>query len=144
MLVEYFPLIMDVGFTASLEEKLDDIEGGQADKRVILDEFYGPFKERLEYAKGHIKKEVIQTDEICAECGKPMVVKWGRKGKFLSCSAFPACRFAKAITSGVACPEENCDGELIERRSRRGVFYGCSRFPKCRFTSRNLPEPKTD
>ncbi|MCG8429784.1 MAG: type I DNA topoisomerase [Candidatus Omnitrophica bacterium] len=144
MLVEYFPLIMDVGFTASLEEKLDDIEGGQADKRVILDEFYGPFKERLEYAKEHIKKEVIQTDEICAECGKPMVVKWGRKGKFLSCSAFPACRFAKAITSGVPCPEENCDGELIERRSRRGVFYGCSRFPRCRFTSRNLPEPKTD
>ena len=69
-----------------------------------------------------------------------MVVKWGRKGKFLSCSAYPTCKNAKSITSGVKCPHPGCDGELILRRSYRGrSFYGCSRYPKCTFTSRELP-----
>jgi DNA topoisomerase-1 len=69
-----------------------------------------------------------------------MIVKWGRKGKFLSCSGFPGCKNAKSITSGVKCPEPDCGGELIERRSQRGFFYGCSNFPKCCYTSRALPQ----
>jgi DNA topoisomerase-1 len=140
MLVEYFPVIMDVKFTADLEDKLDDIEEGKFDKVKILEEFYHPFKESLDHAQNTIKKEVVMTDQVCDLCGKQMVVKWGRRGKFLSCSAFPECKFSKSITTDVSCPQEGCGGKLIERRSRRGIFYGCSNFPKCTFTSRNLPD----
>ncbi len=139
LLVEYFPKIMDVGFTAFMEDELDEIEEGKFDKLKVLQEFYAPFKASLDYAQANIKKEVITVDEQCQLCGKPMVVKWGRKGKFLSCSAYPDCKFSKSITSGVTCPQEGCGGELIERRSRRGFFYGCSNFPKCTYTSKTLP-----
>lgn len=139
MLVEYFPRIMDVKFTALMEEELDQIEEGKIDKLKVLQEFYQPFKESLDFAQTHIKKEVITTDQICEKCSKPMIVKWGRRGKFLSCSGFPECKFSKSITSGVKCPQADCGGELIERRSKRGFFYGCSNFPKCRFTSKTLP-----
>lgn len=140
LLVEYFPKIMDVKFTALMEEELDEIEEGKLDKIKVLEEFYEPFKKSLDFAQRHIKKEVIITEEICEICGKPMIVKWGRRGKFLSCSGFPVCKNSKSITSGVKCPQPNCGGELIERRSKRGFFYGCSNFPKCRFTTRNLPQ----
>ena len=142
MLVEYFPKIMDVKFTARMEEELDEVEEGRLSRLKVLGEFYAPFKEDLDFAQLNIKKEVVTTEEVCAKCGKPMVIKWGRKGKFLSCSAFPACRNSKSIGSGVKCPESGCGGELIERRSKRGFFYGCSNFPNCKFTSRNLPTDK--
>ncbi len=142
LLVEYFPKIVDVGFTALMEEELDEVEEGRLDKLKVLKDFYEPFKVSLDFAQANVKKEVITTDEICDKCGKPLVVKWGRRGKFLSCSDFPTCKNSKSITSGVKCPEEGCGGELIERRSKRGFFYGCSNFPKCRFTSRTLPEAK--
>jgi len=144
MLVEYFPKIIDVKFTAAMEEELDEIEEGRLDKVKVLQDFYTPFKESLDFAQGNIKKEVITTDEICDKCGKPLIVKWGRRGKFLSCSGFPECKNSKSITSGVKCPEPDCGGELIERRSKRGFFYGCSNFPKCRFTSRTLPSDNVD
>ncbi|MFH0877400.1 MAG: type I DNA topoisomerase [Candidatus Omnitrophota bacterium] len=140
LLVQYFPQVMDITFTAHMEEELDMVEDGKANWVSILDEFYAPFKEKLDVALKEIKKEVIYADEVCDVCGKPMVIKWGRKGKFLSCSAYPACKNAKSITSGVKCPQADCDGELILRRSYRGrSFYGCSRYPKCTFTSRELP-----
>ncbi len=142
MLLEYFPKIMDVKFTALMEEELDEIEEGRLGKIKVLKDFYGPFKKSLDFAQKHIKKEVITTTEVCDKCGRPMVIKWGRRGKFLSCSGYPECKNSKSITSGVKCPEPGCGGELIERRSRRGFFYGCSNFPKCRFTSKNLPETK--
>lgn len=142
MLVEYFPKIMDVKFTALMEDELDEVEEGRIKRVKVLEEFYGPFKETLDFAQNNIKKEVITTDQVCEKCGKPMIVKWGRRGKFLSCSGFPACKHSKSITSGVKCPQEGCGGELIERRSKRGFFYGCSNFPKCTFTSRTLPEDK--
>lgn len=142
LLVDYFPKIIDVKFTARMEEELDEIEEGRCSKSKVLEEFYAPFKENLDFAQNNIKKEVLTTQEVCDKCGKPMVIKWGRKGKFLSCSAFPACKNSKSIGSGVKCPEPGCAGELIERRSRRGFFYGCSNFPKCKYTSRNLPEEK--
>ena len=140
LLVEYFPKIIDVKFTASIEEKLDEVEEGKLERTKVLEDFYLPFKESLDFAQAHIVKEVIMTDQICDKCGKPLIVKWGRRGKFLSCSGFPECKNSKSITSGVKCPIENCGGELIERHSKRGFFYGCSNFPKCTFTSRNLPE----
>ncbi|OGX16445.1 MAG: DNA topoisomerase I [Omnitrophica WOR_2 bacterium RBG_13_41_10] len=140
LLVNYFPKIMDVKFTAHMEEELDEVEEGRLNNTTILEEFYQPFKASLDYAQANIKKEVLTTNETCPQCGKPMVIKWGRKGKFLSCFGFPQCKFAKSITSGVKCPEVGCGGELIERRSRRGFFFGCSNYPKCNFISKNLPQ----
>jgi DNA topoisomerase-1 len=142
LLIEYFPRVMDIQFTAQMEEELDEVEEGRLDKIKVLQDFYEPFKSNLDFAQANIKKEVIVSDEVCSLCGKPMIVKWGRKGKFLSCSGYPECKSSKSITSGVKCPEPNCGGELIERRSKRGFFFGCSNFPNCRFTSKTLPEPK--
>lgn len=142
LLVEYFPRIMDVKFTALMEEELDEIEEGKIGKIKVLEDFYKPFKESLDFAQDNIKKEVVTTEEVCEKCGKPMIIKWGRKGKFLSCSAYPECKFSKSITTGVKCPEPDCGGELIERRGKRGFFYGCSNYPKCKFTSRMLPQEK--
>lgn len=144
LLVEYFPKIMDLNFTALMEEELDEIEEGRLDKIKVLKDFYVPFKESLDFAQANIKKEIITSDETCDKCAKPMIVKWGRRGKFLSCSGFPACKNSKSITSGVKCPTPACGGELIERRSKRGFFYGCSNFPKCTYTSRNLPQDKEE
>jgi DNA topoisomerase-1 len=144
LLVEYFPKIMDVKFTAAMEEELDEIEEGRLNRIKVLEDFYAPFKISLDYAQSHIKKEVITSSEICDKCGRPMIIKWGRRGKFLSCSDFPKCKNSKSITSGVKCPESDCGGELIERRSKRGFFYGCSNFPKCTFTSRTLPQDKDE
>jgi len=140
MLVEYFAKIMDVKFTALMEEELDEIEEGQFDRQKVLSDFYPSFKESLDFAQANIKKEVVISDQVCDKCGRPMIIKWGRKGKFLSCSGYPECKNAKSITSGVKCPEPGCGGELIERRSKRGFFYGCSNFPKCRFVSKSLPD----
>ena len=142
LLVEYFPRIVDLKFTAQMEEELDKIEEGRFDRLKLLNGFYPPFKSHLDFAHKNIKKEIIITDQICQECGRPMVIKWGRRGKFLSCSMFPKCKYSKTITTGIKCPEPTCNGELVERRSKRGVFYGCSSFPKCRFTSKKLPELK--
>jgi len=144
LLVEYFPRILDFKFTALLEEELDEIEKGALNRQKVLADFYAPFKESLDFAQANIVKEVITTDQVCDECGKPLIVKWGRRGKFLSCSGFPGCKNSKSITSGVKCLLENCGGELIERHSKRGVFFGCSNFPKCTFTSRALPEDKKE
>lgn len=142
LLLEYFPKIMDIKFTAAMEEKLDEIEEGAADKTKILEEFYPSFKVAIDFAQENIQKEVITTEETCDKCGKPMVIKWGRRGKFLSCSAYPECKNSKSFTTGVKCPQPDCGGELIERFSRRGPFFGCSNYPKCTFTSRTLPEQK--
>jgi DNA topoisomerase-1 len=142
LLVRYFPKIIDVKFTALMEEELDEIEEGKIDKIRVLQDFYAPFKVSLDFAQKNIKKEVIKTDELCDKCGKPMIIKWGRKGKFLSCSAYPQCKNSKSITTGVKCPQAGCNGELIERRSKRGFFYGCSNYPRCKFVSKTLPREK--
>lgn len=143
LLVKHFPKILDAGFTAKLEDELDGIEEGTADWLAVLKTFYSPFIHNVEEAKKHmrsVKKEVVKTDESCSLCGKHMVIKWGRRGKFLSCSDFPKCKYAKSITTGVKCPAPGCDGELIERRSNRGPFYGCTRYPNCKHISKTLPE----
>ena len=140
LLVKYFANVVNVEFTARIEERLDEVEEGKINYSQILKDFYAPFKADLDFAQENIKKEVIYTDEVCSLCGKPMVIKWGRAGKFLSCSAFPECRFAKSITTGIKCPQDNCTGELIERRGKRGrFFYGCTNYPKCTFISNKLP-----
>ena len=142
LLMKHFPKILDVEFTAKLEDELDGIEEGEIDWLVVLKSFYSPFIHSVEEAKTHmkdVKREVVQTDEVCELCGKPMVIKWGRRGKFLSCSDYPNCKSAKSITSGVKCPTGD-GGELVQRRSTRGYFYGCTKYPKCTYITKKLPE----
>jgi len=142
LLMKYFPKIIDIKFTAQMEEKLDRIEEGKFTRQQILEEFYLPFKADLEFATANLTKEVVFSDKICEVCGKPMVIKWGKRGKFLSCSGYPQCKNSQAITTGVACPEPNCTGELVERYYRGKVFYGCSKFPQCKYTTKELPDQK--
>ena len=198
LLVKHFPHELDASFTASMEEKLDQISEGEANWRTVLKDFYEPFKETLEKAEAEmrdVKREEVKTDvacekcghimvikwgkmghflacsnypeckntkdfkrdvegkiviveeettdEMCANCGKNMVVKRGRFGKFLACSGYPECKTSKPISIGVSCPDCK-QGYLSERRSRFGkVFFGCSRYPDCKFAAwdRPLAEP---
>jgi len=149
LLVEHFPDILNMEFTADLENKLDLIEEGKKNRVEVLKEFYKPFIKDLEQAKTkieNINKKVVTTAYKCKECGATMIIKWGRWGKFLSCSKFPDCRYSEAMTTEVECPKEGCDGKLIQRRSKKigKIFYGCSNFPKCDHISNKLPEDADD
>ena len=148
LLIKSFPRILDMEFTAKMEEELDEIEEGRQKSVEVLRRFYEPFEKDVEHAKVNMRKvkgEAVKTSEICEKCGKPMVIKWGRLGRFLSCSDFPNCRFAKAIPTGVKCPEPDCGGMLVERRSKGGRhFYGCSNYPKCHHISRRLPSQNNE
>jgi DNA topoisomerase-1 len=140
LLSEHFAEIVNAGFTAQMEEKLDLIASGKLKTEPMLREFYDPFQETVSRAFTAIPKISEPTEEICEQCGAPMVVKWGRAGKFLSCSTFPKCKNAKPIVTniGLACPK--CGGDIVERRTRRGkIFYDCSKYPNCDFASWEKP-----
>ena len=145
LLVEHFPDIVDVPFTAAMEEDLDRVAAGERDWVTVLREFYGPFEHTLERAEKNIEKVEIPPEETgltCEKCGSPMIVKMGRYGKFLACSGFPECRNTKPymISTGAKCPD--CGGDLLERRTRRGrTFYGCSNYPECEFATWKRPLP---
>jgi DNA topoisomerase-1 len=197
LLVKHFPHELDVAFTASMEEKLDQISEGGANWKAVLQDFYAPFKETLEKAEAEmrdVKREEIKTDvacekcgnvmvikwgkmghflacsnypeckntkdfkrdaegkiviieeettdEMCGNCGKNMVVKRGRFGKFLACSGYPECKTSKPISIGVNCPDCK-QGYLTERRSRFGkIFFGCNRYPDCKFAAWDRPLPE--
>jgi DNA topoisomerase-1 len=252
LLVDNFPRVIDIEFTAGMENDLDEIEEGKTEWAEILKRFYTPFEGELQKAekkmlslrrdglktdiecelcgsnmvlkwgrngpflscskypecknavdyrrneKGAIevaKTEVPETEEVCEKCGKPMIIKKGKYGPFLACSGYPECKNTKPLSggageptpdlppnvsktcescgspvevkrsrmgnlfiactdypkcksarpfpTGVDCPKENCDGELVERSSKKGIFFGCSNFPKCRFTLRTRPVKKT-
>jgi len=143
MLIEHFPEVMDLKFTAEMEEELDRIEEGDLEWVSVVRHFYTPFSSRVTAAQERmreVKREVIPTQYVCEQCGKPMVIKWGRFGQFLSCSGYPACKNARPVPTGVSCPQPGCGGELIERRARGRHFYGCSKYPNCRYTTRRLPK----
>ncbi len=142
LLEEYFKDIVDNHFTAELEEKLDLIEDGKLEWAEVIDSFYKPFYNTLKHAEEEIQKIEIEeeTDEICEECGKNMIIKYGRFGKFLACSGYPECEHTRPIVNkiGVQCP--NCGGDIVQRRSKKGrLFYGCGNFPNCNFVSWNKP-----
>ena len=145
LLIKHFPKILDIRFTAKMEEELDYIEEGKANWVELLNNFYPPFMETLNKAQINmrsVKKDVTPTDELCEQCGRPMVIKWGRNGKFISCSGFPKCKNAKAIPTGIKCLQPGCDGDLVKRRSKQGrSFYGCSNYPNCTYITRKLPDP---
>ena len=153
VLTEHFPEIVDVGFTAKMEGELDEVAEGKVSWQKIIGEFYQPFAQQL--AKKYeevLKKDLVKeemTDEKCEKCGKPMVIKTGRFGKFLACSGFPECKSTKQLLReppkeiGMICPK--CGrGQVVERRVNKGrargkIFWGCSLYPKCDFATWNDP-----
>ncbi|WP_135547132.1 type I DNA topoisomerase [Paenibacillus cymbidii] len=144
LMEEFFPEILNIEFTAQMEEELDNVEEGKEDWVKVLDSFYTSFEKRLEFAEEEMKEVEIQdevSDEVCEKCGSPMVYKMGRFGKFLACSGFPDCRNTKPIVKdiGVTCPKCK-EGRVVERRSKKGrVFFGCDKYPECDFVSWDRP-----
>lgn len=144
LLVEYFPDIFNVQFTAQLEEDLDRIATGEQTWVDVLDEFYSPFSKAVTHAEAHMPEVSVAdepTGEMCEKCGHPMVLKFGRYGKFEACSNFPECRNARPhlVKLGIDCPT-GCGGELVERRTKKGrVFYGCTNYPECDWSSWKKP-----
>lgn len=144
LILEFFPEILDVEFTAKMEQDLDDVEDGKENWKNIIEEFYKDFEKHLDKAEKEMQEVEIKDEpagEDCEKCGHEMVYKMGRYGKFMACSNFPECRNTKAIVKeiGVKCP--NCkEGNIIERKSKkRRIFYGCDRFPECEFISWDKP-----
>lgn len=183
IVVSQFPDIFTVGFTAQMEEALDQIESGEQDRIKVVESFYNPFNEAVNQAmeqKETIKESLQEgTDDHCPKCNSELVVKWGRNGKFIACTGYPDCKFTKPveestdetdetcdtcgasmvvktgrfgrflacsrypdckttkpISTGVKCPEPDCEGDIVERRSGRGkIFFGCSAYPKCKFAT---------
>lgn len=138
-----FPDIVDIAFTAGMEDRLDEVEAGKADWQEVVAGFYGPFRLALEEAEKNIEKVSIEdqvSDEVCDKCGALMVYKMGRYGKFLACPNFPECRNTKALLTYIDVPCPECGKKLLERISRKGrKFYGCEGYPDCEFVSWDLP-----
>ena len=148
VMMEQFPDIVNVKFSADMEKKLDVVEAGQADWVKTIDDFYQGFEKSLKQAEKNmegkrIKVEDIPTDEICEKCGRPMVIKSGRYGKFVACSGFPECRNAHPLVkdTGGLCPLDG--GHMLVRKSAKGrVYYGCSNYPKCNYMTWDEPVPE--
>jgi len=138
---------MDVGFTARMENELDQIALGKLPWVSVLKEFYTPFSMKVAQAEQKMPELNMGHEPVgrkCPECGHELVIRWGRFGKFISCSNFPDCRYTEAWLEkiGVRCPKDG--GEIVERKTRKNrIFYGCANYPTCDFTSwkRPLPQP---
>jgi DNA topoisomerase-1 len=146
-LTQYFSDIISVAFTAKMEKQLDEVESNKKKWVDILKTFYKTFSKDLE--KGNqaqrIKITQLFSDEICDKCGRKMLIKSGRFGKFLACSGFPDCKNTKSFLDkiGINCPEEGCPGEIVRKKTKKGrIFYGCSNYPKCSFMTWNKPVDK--
>lgn len=145
ILNEHFPNIVSLGFTAEMEQTLDRIARGTQEWIPVLRAFYTPFEAMLQRGSASIQKVDVSkpTNEICPDCGRPMVIKVGRFGKFLACSGYPECKRTMPflVKTGIPCPQ--CGSELVERvNKKKQVFYGCSGFPQCRFATRYKPTPQ--
>ena len=149
MLNKHFPDIVDTGFTAEMERKLDDVEEGRCSWTEFLSSFYGDFKVTMEKAEAEmdrVQKPLEEMDELCPECKeRNLVICTGRFGRFISCSGFPECRYRRSFVmkTGAFCPL--CKGDLVERKTRqkKRVFYGCNNYPTCNFAiwERPVPDP---
>lgn len=145
ILNEHFPKIVSLGFTAEMEQRLDEIARGKQEWIPVLRAFYTPFELMLQRGLAKIRKVDISkaTNEICPACGRPMVIKVGRFGKFLACSGYPECKRTMPflVKAGIPCPQ--CGAELVQRvNKKKQVFYGCSSFPRCQFTTNYKPIPQ--
>ena len=143
---KHFPDIVDTSFTAEMERKLDDVEEGRQSWTEFLHSFYGDFKATMEKAEAEmnrVQKPVEEMDEVCPECGRNLVIRTGRFGRFISCSGFPECRYRRSFMNktGALCPQ--CGGDLVERKTRqkKRIFYGCSNYPTCNFAIWERPVP---
>ncbi len=148
ILVSNFPIIVDLKFTAKMEENLDKIALGEKKWQTVLSDFYLPFSKKLAEKYEEIKKdgkEIEKTDRICPICGSPLVIRWSRFGKFYACSNFPNCRYKEPLKKsaiGVKCPK--CGADIVEKRTRKGkIFYGCSNWPNCDFALWDKPTGET-
>jgi len=145
LLIENFPGIFEVDFTAQMENNLDNIEKGKIRWITVLEDFYKPFADTLVTATAEmkdIKQEVQKTDQVCEKCGKPMLLKMGRFGQFLACSGYPECKTTASVPTGVKCPK--CGGDVVRRKSKKGsTFYGCSKYPACDFVAKFLNQAKS-
>jgi DNA topoisomerase-1 len=145
LLVEHFSNIVDVSFTAEMEENLDQVADGKQTWVDVIRDFYTPFEKQLELAKEQMPDVNTGPEPIgraCPECSQELVIRWGRHGKFIGCSNFPTCRYTEPWLEkiGVACPDDG--GDLVIRKTRRGrIFYGCSNYPECEFSSWKRPLP---
>ncbi|MCF6278362.1 MAG: DNA topoisomerase, partial [Anaerolineales bacterium] len=147
LLVKHFPDIVDLGFTARMESDLDEVASGKRQWVDVVRAFYGPFAVELEKAQKEIpttKRGPEPIGRTCPKCGHELVIRYGRYGKFISCSNFPTCRYTEPWLEkiGVTCPQDG--GDLVMRKTRKGrIFYGCAHYPECDFTSwkRPLAEP---
>jgi len=143
LLVEHFPDVIEVGFTARMERELDRIATGDEQWTEVIKEFYEPFEKSVKLAEEKIPEMKVEPESIgraCPNCGHDLVIRWGRYGKFISCSNFPECRHTEPLLQkiGVTCPQDG--GEVVERKTRKGrTFYGCSNYPECDFTSWKKP-----
>jgi DNA topoisomerase-1 len=145
LLAKHFPEIVNIEFTAQMEEELDQVASENKDWVAVVQNFYTPFEKSLDSASELMERVKVEeaTDEVCPKCGKPMVVKFGRFGKFLACSGYPECKTTKPflVKVGVKCPE--CGGELVVKKSKKKrTFYGCSNYPKCNFILNTKPLPQ--
>lgn len=145
LLSEHFPAVVDLKFTAEMERKLDAVEEGEVDWTSVVREFWAPLSEQVKKVDKEVERVQVQDEpagENCEKCGRPMVIKRGRFGRFIACSGYPECKNTKPLLekAGVKCPL--CGGELVVRRSKRGkVFYGCEKYPECGFVTWNRPVP---
>ena len=144
---KHFPDIVDTGFTAQMERKLDDVEEGRQSWIEFLRSFYDDFKVTMEKAEAEmnrVQKPVEEIDEACPECGRNLVIRTGRFGRFISCSGFPECRYRRSVVNktGALCPV--CQGDLVERRTKqkKRIFYGCNNYPTCNFAIWEKPVPE--
>jgi DNA topoisomerase-1 len=145
LMIKYFPEIVDFQFTAHMEEDLDKVSEGKADWTKVMDTFYKPFS--VTVAKAQAEMPVTKTGpepigRACPDCGKDLVLRYGRYGKFIACSGFPECRHTEAWLEkiGVTCPKDG--GDVVERKTRKGrIFFGCNNYPNCDFTSWKRPLP---
>jgi DNA topoisomerase-1 len=150
LLVGHFPEVVDVNFTATMEEELDDIADGTREWVSVLRDFWEPFSRDLKIAEAEMPEVNTEPERVgrdCPQSGHPLIIRYSRYGKFIGCSGFPACRYVEPWLEkiGVKCPK--CGGELVERKTRKGrTFYGCANYPTCDFTSwkRPLPQPCPD
>ena len=146
LMIKHFPQIVDSNFTADMEERLDAVEGGEREWTAFLKDFYAALKDQLAKAEAEmdrVQKPIEETDEICPVCGKHLVIRTGRFGRFIACSGYPECSFKKpfVVKTGALCSV--CGGDLVERKSRKSakIFYGCANFPTCSFVVWDRPLP---
>ncbi|NLE94529.1 MAG: type I DNA topoisomerase [Dehalococcoidia bacterium] len=145
LLVEHFPKVVDIGFTAHMEGQLDSIAGGELEWVGVVRDFYVPFSRELDGAEERVQRVDVTepTDQVCPNCGRPMVVRSGRFGRFIACSGYPECKTTQKIvkSTGAKCPE--CGADIIEKRTKKAkTFYGCSRYPQCQFATSRRPLTK--